>query len=166
MSRPEKVVAGQKTYKRSFMNTEKRKKNRCKGRTKDGRPCRAFATVGGLCYFHANPDKAVELGRIGGRNKRDAVGEVSSSVSLDNAASVRETVAGLIADALSNKRNPRSVSALAPLLNLLIRAIEVRDFEQRMARLEKLAESKAGTAAKKDGAPPPDSDDPDDPSKT
>jgi hypothetical protein len=24
---------------------------------------------GGLCYFHANPDKAAELGRNGGRRK-------------------------------------------------------------------------------------------------
>jgi len=25
---------------------------------------------GGLCYFHANPDKAVELGRNGGRHRK------------------------------------------------------------------------------------------------
>ena len=43
------------------------KKNRCHGRTKDGKPCRAAATAGGLCFFHANPNKASELGRIGGR---------------------------------------------------------------------------------------------------
>ena len=49
--------------------------NRCKAKTKSGKPCRAAATEGGLCFFHANPDKASELGRIGGRNKGHASGE-------------------------------------------------------------------------------------------
>jgi len=37
--------------------------SRCKARTKAGKPCRAAATAGGLCFFHANPEKASELGR-------------------------------------------------------------------------------------------------------
>ena len=41
----------------------KRKENCCKGRTKAGNLCRAAATAGGLCFFHANPNKASELGR-------------------------------------------------------------------------------------------------------
>jgi len=40
----------------------------CKALTKKGQPCRAAATAGGLCFFHANPNKASELGRIGGRS--------------------------------------------------------------------------------------------------
>jgi Family of unknown function (DUF5763) len=44
--------------------------NRCQARTKSGNPCRAAATAGGLCYFHANPNKASELGQIGGRKNR------------------------------------------------------------------------------------------------
>jgi len=38
---------------------------RCKGVTRNGAACTAWAMEGGLCYFHANPDKAVELGRNG-----------------------------------------------------------------------------------------------------
>jgi hypothetical protein len=40
--------------------------SRCKGQTKSGNPCRAAAIAGGLCFFHANPNKTSELGRIGG----------------------------------------------------------------------------------------------------
>ena len=47
----------------------KKSDSRCQGRTKSGKPCRAAATAGGLCFFHANPNKASELGRIGGRSK-------------------------------------------------------------------------------------------------
>jgi hypothetical protein len=57
--------------------TPKNRDSRCKAQAKSGKPCRAAATAGGLCFFHANPDKASELGRIGGRNKRHAAGENS-----------------------------------------------------------------------------------------
>jgi hypothetical protein len=39
----------------------KNKNTRCSGRTQKGEPCRAAATPGGLCFFHANPNKASEL---------------------------------------------------------------------------------------------------------
>lgn len=39
---------------------------RCKAQAKSGKRCGAAATAGGLCFFHANPNKASELGRIGG----------------------------------------------------------------------------------------------------
>jgi len=48
----------------------KNRDSRCTGLTKGGKSCRAAATDGGLCYFHANPKKAAELGRIGGRKNR------------------------------------------------------------------------------------------------
>jgi general stress protein YciG len=41
----------------------------CKGTKKNGVACTAWATEGGLCYFHANPDKASELGKRGGKAK-------------------------------------------------------------------------------------------------
>jgi hypothetical protein len=41
----------------------------CKGRTRSGKPCRAAATAGGLCFFHANPAKAAALGRLGGKKR-------------------------------------------------------------------------------------------------
>ena len=40
------------------------------GRTKTGAACRAPAGSGGLCYFHANPDRAKALGQIEGRKNR------------------------------------------------------------------------------------------------
>ena len=76
-----------------------KKDHRCKTKTKSGKPCRAAATAGGLCFFHANPDKASELGRIGGRSKRRAAGVNTDPLpTLDNALLVRGTVDRLIAD--------------------------------------------------------------------
>src|ERR1700686_3279800 len=61
------VMKGEGTDK--FMS-KKLKDSRCKAQTRKVKPCRAAATAGGLCSFHANPNKASELGRIGGRRNR------------------------------------------------------------------------------------------------
>jgi hypothetical protein len=111
---------------------------RCKARAKSGKRCGAAATAGGLCFFHANPNKASELGRIGGRNKRHAAGEnVDPLPTLDNALAVRDTVARLVADVYAGRIHPRIATSLALLMNLQLRAIETADFEQRVADLEK-----------------------------
>jgi hypothetical protein len=111
---------------------------RCKGWAKSGKRCRAAATACGLCFFHANPNKASELGRIGGRNKRHAAGEnVDPLPTLDNAQAVRDTVARLVADVHAGRIHPRIATSLAPLLSLQFRVIETANFEQRVADLDK-----------------------------
>src|SRR5271156_5023118 len=115
----------------------KNSNSRCKSKTKSGKPCQAAATAGGLCFFHANPNKASELGRIGGRSKRHEGGENADPLpTLDNVIAVRDTVAQLIAEVYAGKMNPRVAANLAPLLNLQLRAIETTDFERRLARVE------------------------------
>ncbi len=114
-----------------------RKDHHCKAVAKSGKPCQAAATAGGLCFFHANPNKASELGRIGGGRKRHEGGENADPLpTLDNVIAVRDTVARLIADVYAGKMNPRVAANLAPLLNLQLRAIETTDFERRLALVE------------------------------
>jgi hypothetical protein len=116
----------------------KRRESRCKGRTKAGKPCGAAATAGGLCFFHANPNKASELGRIGGRSKRHAAAESGDPLpTVDNAIALRDTAGRLIADVIAGKVHPRVAAGLAPLMNLLLHAIKTADLEQRLAKLEK-----------------------------
>ena len=110
---------------------------RCKSMAKNGKPCRAAATAGGLCYFHANPKKASELGRIGGRSKRPTVPENAEPLpTLNSAVAVRNTVDRLIADVYAGKLHPRIAGGLAPLLQLQLRALDATDVEQRIAKLE------------------------------
>lgn len=119
--------------------TRKPHNSRCSGRTKKGKPCRAAATAGGLCFFHANPNKVAELGRIGGQRNRHVSAETSDPLpTLDSALAVRETVARLISDVYAGRMNPRIASGLAPLMNLQLRAIETTDLEQRLTKVEKL----------------------------
>jgi hypothetical protein len=135
--------------------TPKNLNSRCNARAKSGKPCRAAATPGGLCFFHANPKKASELGRIGGRSNRHAAGEnVDPLPTLDTALAVRNTVARLIADVYAGRIHPRIAAGLAPLLNLQLRAIETTDVERRLTKLEKLsaeAEDRPKTTASPSG---------------
>ena len=120
--------------------TIKNQAHRCKAKTKSDKPCRAAATAGGLCFFHANPDKASELGRIGGRSNRRAAGDGGDTLpTLDNALAIRDAVARLYADVCAGKINPRIATALTPLLNLQLRAIETTELERRVTKLEKLS---------------------------
>jgi len=116
--------------------------SRCKGQTKTGESCRAAATSGGLRFFHANPNKAAELGRIGGRTKSRLPAEVSDPLpKLDNLSAVRDAVGKLIADVYEGKLHPRVAASLAPLFSLQFRsveALEAMDLERRLQQVEKL----------------------------
>jgi hypothetical protein len=117
-----------------------RTENCCKAKTKKGRPCRAAATEGGLCFFHANPDKAVELGRLGGMTNRHVLPENMPPLpKLDSATAVGDIAARLIADVYDGKLHPRTAASLAPLLHLQLRVLENINIEQRLARLERLS---------------------------
>jgi len=132
--------------------TTKKFDSRCKAKTKSGKACRAAATSGGLCFFHANPDKAAELGRIGGRkNAHTRVEPAGTLPSLDTAIAVRNTVARLIDDLYSRKLHPKVASGLSSLLSLQLRALETSDLERRLAKVEKLIARRQTSAANKSG---------------
>lgn len=117
---------------------DKRRTNQCKGKTRQGRPCRAAATEGGLCFFHANPKKAAELGRIGGRKSRHPLGSVADPPrDLKSMKGVLDAAGQLIEDVYSGKISPRIAGCVAPLLNLQMRAIQATDLEIRIKNLEK-----------------------------
>ena len=109
----------------------------CQALTKKGKPCRAAATAGGLCFFHANPNKAVELGRIGGRKNARIPSGAEPLPNLDSAIAVRDAVTRLITDVYAGKLHPRIATGLAPLMQLQLRVLEKMEFEQRLAKLEK-----------------------------
>jgi hypothetical protein len=113
--------------------------SRCKARTKNGKPCRAAATPGGLCFFHANPNKPSELGRIGGLSKRPTVPENAEPLpALDSVVAVRDAVDRLITDVYAGKLHPKIAAGLAPLLQLQLRALDATETEGRLSRLERL----------------------------
>jgi hypothetical protein len=120
-----------------LMHKNKNVDSRCKAQAKSGKPCRAAATEGGLCFFHGNPDKAAELGRIGGKSKFRAAENSDPLPKLDNAAAVLDTGARLIGDLYAGRLNPRIAAGFASLMHLQLRAIETTNLEHRLANIEK-----------------------------
>jgi hypothetical protein len=110
---------------------------RCATMTKSGRPCRAAATAGGLCYFHANPNKAVEMGRLGGRSRRSSPGADTLLKAPDSMKGMADVVDRLIGEVYTGKLSLRSVSGLAQLLNLKLRILQADELGTRLAALEK-----------------------------
>ena len=54
---------------------------------------------GGLCYFHANPDKAAELGRNGGRRRKPTYQQATKQITPpESAADVRRMLAETMAE--------------------------------------------------------------------
>jgi hypothetical protein len=118
--------------------TLKNSNSPCQALTKTGKPCRAAATEGGLSFFHANPNKAVELGRIGGKKNGHLRVGLDPLPNLDNAMAIRDTVARLISDVYAGKLHPRISAGLAPLMHLQLRVLEKTEVEKRLAKVERL----------------------------
>jgi hypothetical protein len=100
-------------------------KKRCKGVTKRGTPCTAWAMQGGLCYFHANPDKPAELGRNGGqRNKHSYEQSTEHIAPPESAADVKRMLAETMAEVKAGKMDPKVANTVAYVGTALLRAYE------------------------------------------
>jgi hypothetical protein len=116
--------------------------SRCKGTNEHGKPCGAAPTAGGLCFFHANPNKASELGRIGGRSKRRVRGEdIDPLPDLHSAIAIRDALGKVISDAHAGKISSKVAAGLSALMNLQLRAIEMATFEERLKVAEERLEA-------------------------
>ena len=129
------------------MRAMSERSHRCKGKTKQGKPCGAAATDSGYCYFHTNPGVAGELGRAGGRRNRHVVSDALRPLpQIDSITGVKAALGQMIEDVYANRLHPRTAAGLAPLINTMLRALSSADLEHRVKQLEKQLEelSEAG----------------------
>jgi uncharacterized small protein (DUF1192 family) len=108
----------------------------CKAMTKKGEPCRATAGEGGMCYLHANPDKAKTLGQVGGRqNRRVEVleMEVPETMSLHDLSRLNAQAMNLL---LVGKIQPRVAAAFAQLSNGQMKVLNAAEVAGRLITLE------------------------------
>ncbi len=120
---------------------------RCQATTKAGKPCRAPASAGGLCFLHANPTRARELGRVGGRKNRQQVPELPAAKSM-TLAQLNEVLIGTLHDVRSKKVSARRASTVVQVCAALQRMLPAGDLEARLSRLEEqVAEQAVASAA-------------------
>ena len=106
----------------------------CASITKTGAPCRAPAVPGGLCFFHAHPEKAQVLGQVGGRKNRQQLPE--PPIGPFSATEIRNILAESIFGVRSKTLTPRAASAIAQLCNSMKSMLATAELEDRVARLE------------------------------
>jgi hypothetical protein len=112
-----------------------RRVHRCTSINKQGKPCGAAATPGGLCFFHANPKQTVELGRLGGRRNGRRPSELDPLPELVSVERVRQANERIIADVHAGTLHPRAAAVLTQALNLQLRVLEKTVLEQQLAEM-------------------------------
>ena len=122
----------------------------CKANNKQGRPCKAAATASGYCHLHANPGKAAELGRSGGKRNRHVVdNEARPLPALNSISDLKDAVGILIGEAYAKSLSIKTAAGLAPLFNTLFRILSGKEMEERLQRLEAEMEEMRSRGAEK-----------------
>jgi len=107
------------------LEPSKAARKRCQGVTRNGTACTAWAMEGGLCYFHANPDKAAELGRNGGRHRKHTYEQGTKDIAPPaSAADVKRMLAETMAEVKAGKMDPKVASTVAYIATVLLLAYE------------------------------------------
>lgn len=115
----------------------KNRDTRCKTLAKSGNPCRAAATDTGLCYFHSNPNKAAELGRIGGRkNRRPSAWIVDPLPEPDSARSAVDELNRIYDRVSSGAITPKVGNTLVQVINAKERMNQKLLLERKIAELQ------------------------------
>jgi hypothetical protein len=119
----------------------------CEADTKAGHRCKAPVVEKGLCYFHAHPERLVELGRQGGRrNRRPRFNlEELATRSLKNVREVADLLEETINSVRQGKIDLRASNAIGFLSGILLKALEKGPVEERLNHLEAILGGKSGS---------------------
>ena len=128
----------------------------CVAITKSGKQCRAAAVTGSpLCAIHADPGRAAELGRLGGRKNRHYVETADIQIPApESPADVEKMLAQAAVDLLAGKLDPKRAHALTYIGHTLLKAMAGAELDQRLSRLE---EQLHGQSSHDSALPPGDS---------
>ena len=88
--------------------------------------------------LHAEPGKAAELGRKGGRRRTICVPTgLKEFAAPKNTADLKDLLAQSIVEIRSGRLDPKLANSISYLGAGFLRAVEVADVEERLAELEK-----------------------------
>ena len=110
----------------------------CQASTKSGTRCAAPAVKGTrLCSLHADPERAAEIGRKGGKRNLKLYDGRPQNLSIpESPADVKRMLAETMAEVRTGKMDPKIGTNLAYIGTSLLKAIEVSDLETRLRALE------------------------------
>lgn len=109
----------------------------CKAIAKSGKPCRAAATEDGLCFFHSHPNKAAELGSIGGkRNRRVGAGSADPLPPMDCAKAIVENLDWIYDGVRRGAIAPKVATTLLHVITAKERFTDKMVSERQMAAMQ------------------------------
>jgi hypothetical protein len=109
----------------------------CKATAKNGAPCKAAPMASGLCFLHGNPNKASELGRIGGKqNRRERRPGAYALPKLDGLGSASERLQWIFDETMAGSMPPAVANVLMKVTESQTRVWEKTTFEQQIAELQ------------------------------
>jgi hypothetical protein len=110
---------------------------RCKAMTKNGTPCKAAPMASGFCFLHGNPNKASELGHIGGKqNRRDKRPSGYVLPKLDGLGPALERLQWIFDESMAGSMRPAVANILMKVTELQTRVLEKTKLEQQIAELQ------------------------------
>jgi len=116
------------------MNVKKRDAH-CKAIALSGKPCRAAPTDSGFCFFHSDPNKAAELGSIGGkRNRRPSA--FSADPSLYSTTSSVDNLDRIYEGVLTGAIAPKIATIAVRVIMAKKRITDKMVIEREMAELQ------------------------------
>jgi len=111
---------------------------KCSARTKLGKECRASVVIGTqFCALHGDPERAAELGRMGGLKNRHYIETEPVNITLPSTAEdVKNVMAQAMVDVRAKKLDPRIAMALTSMSRVLLEAFQTADLQKRVERIE------------------------------
>jgi hypothetical protein len=111
---------------------------RCKAITKiNEAPCKAAPMASGFCFLHGNPNRASELGRIGGKqNRRERRPSGYALPKMDGLGSALERLQWIFDQSMAGSMRPAVANILMKVTELQTRVWEKARFEQQIAELQ------------------------------
>lgn len=116
--------------------------NQCTGKTSDGKRCRASAVSGSdFCFFH-DPAKAAERRAAqssgGSQNRMKTLAADTPDMKVEDCRDVVRLIGETINQVRKGELDPRVANAVGYLANVLVKAVQQGDMEERIAELESL----------------------------
>ncbi len=114
---------------------------RCRSKTRTGEPCRMAALQGQKrCFAHhpAKSQERAEARKRGGQNRRRPKSGLPQSLELRDVAEVRSLLETAARDTLVLENSVARNRTLAYLAGVVLKALKVGEFEERLDALEKI----------------------------
>lgn len=126
-------------------------KRECEATTTEGPRCRAAALDGSrFCFFH-DPAKAEERQAAqaagGRRGLARTLSDDTADINIENGQDVVRLISETINQVRRGQLDPRVANAVGYLANVLLKAVEQGDVEERLAALEAVVQAKRRVTA-------------------